>query len=815
MIGYGRLRWLMTTDKNVLLDVQANELSNEAFITPDDISEIGAGCFNNVPIKKFTVSENLNVIQAYAFYNASLKSVKLSPGLHWIGAYAFFNNNLPAIAIPKKVTKIAAGMLQNNQLQSIEMSDEVTKIADCALANNNFTSFHFPKKLRLLGDFALAGNQLTMVWMPDSLEQVGRGALASNLIEQIRFSPNLEQISDHLLSNNRLRAVSFPNKINYIGVKAVYGNFLEQVAMTDSVRKIADYALADNYISNLILSQNLKEIGEGALENNRIKTLNLPNSLEKIGDYAFANNLIAKAIINQDCQLGRGVFDNCPLLNELRIYDWHLLNLNGVARCNFANNEILLQHDKGRQYSYIDQFEQEENLSVARMNELFPQTEEINQTFKIDLLFQWKRLFTSKKGVIDEGILRKIPEEILLLLPPIRENANYIKQGLKNYQALKTKFGCHNEVVYKDLFRMCFSLGLFDGDKAYAKAVYNYLNESISKQTLTPEFLYSGFHEIDLSKSYGRDKARLLQKALGDEYFANTNYLARIFNEYDEIKAFLRKEYDEIIGKNLHAPLKKALGDNSQRSELLWEKLVLNSAKKKPMLADVKYYLENNTYVIRDHNKALAKIIPHLQHVSQSDFDKLQDYYELAKDSWKAIITTADQVLNDYTYEWLAPDNPDNLMLGYLVKCCAKINSTAEDVMVQAMINPYIQNLVLRDENGQIVAKATGYYNKTSNYLLFNNIEAHDQFDRAAAKKAFFRAVDDQVAAYLAEGEALEQVRVGMTKNDLLTDEDLLVEHDDLLENYDYEYYGGEANSDLSGQAILYQAPSKQKKLTK
>ena len=76
-----------------------------------------------------------------------------------------------------------------------------------------------------------------------------------------------------------------------------------------------------------------------------------------------------------------------------------------------------------------------------------------------------------------------------------------------------------------------------------------------------------------------------------------------------------------------------------------------------------------------------------------------------------------------YSYEWLPKQDYINLVLGKYCGCCAHLEGAGFGIMRASMIDKNSQNLALKMENGEIVAKATIYVNRSEQYAVFNTIE--------------------------------------------------------------------------------------------
>ena len=418
---------------------------------------------------------------------------------------------------------------------------------------------------------------------------------------------------------------------------------------------------------------------------------------------------------------------------------------------------------------------------------------------------------TSKKGILEECLLNKIPLEIINSISGSKEHVNEIKQGINKYIELKNKVN----LSYKDnvnLFKTCYVLGLFDGDKEYAKFIYDYiLNEIIINNKYN---IIKIFEKFEIEKGYNKYISKLILEALKDPYFINNlKHISIIYNDYNKIKVFVKNIYKRYI-----YPKKVMLNHKDKLTEE--DKILLNrfnNIKPSVSLNEIKYYLENNKFEFRSQNQELYKIAPYLEGMIKADLDKIEDIYELSKGVKKKLINTKDKDDYNIAYQWSVSDNPYNLVLGYIVNCCAKLGIVGEDIMIQAMINPNIQNLLILNKDKIIIAKATAYYNEEEKYILFNNVEASlklintkNRKEIKEAKEAIKRAVLDQVIAQNNKGVKIKHIRIGMTKNDLFTSRDLKVNYGNYLSNYPYKDYAGDANS-YAGQGILYKREVRRK----
>lgn len=92
----------------------------------------------------------------------------------------------------------------------------------------------------------------------------------------------------------------------------------------------------------------------------------------------------------------------------------------------------------------------------------------------------------------------------------------------------------------------------------------------------------------------------------------------------------------------------------------------------------------------------------------------------------------------DFTYEWLPKQSWDNLILGKRCNCCSHVIGAGAGITRASMVRDDCQNLVIRNKNGEIVAKMTIYVNKEQGYGVFNTAEVNLNYrDDEVIKKIY------------------------------------------------------------------------------
>lgn len=816
-----------------------NQLKNISI--PGNVKVIGEQAFSNNQLTEITLSEGnqrikyrafsdnqletidfpntIQEIESLAFSSNKLTHVTLPSSIKKIGNSAFMGNKIESVSLPANITKIAKGMFAHNKITELHIPDTVEVISESAFASNVITNLHIPKSVKTIENEAFSYNKIVHIHFESGVTNIEEGAFRLNKIESLALPSSLLFIGRSAFSNNKIKELSIPNSVLIISESAFFENKLKNLIIPGSVQSIGGGAFSQNELEELILEDGIKTIHRNAFYRNKIKELIIPDSVMNIEQYAFSHNQLTRVVLPSNLMsIEKGAFSNSPNLNTIEFKGTKINMPQGVNEVIYQNGKLLILGNDFFEIKMFDSNGVEELVTDENLDNIisiFGAQHDIS--FRIQKMREWEKIFTSKSGMVDKDTLQKMGYEIIFSLPATRDNANTIKQGLRSYNEIKNHTNYPFEET-RDLFKMCYAIGLFDGDKTHSNYVKEFIYNQLERGIISQTNIHNTFDTVQLDKGYRRKVAYLIMQAMNDfQYRYQTGFISRIYNDYDEIVRFIEKAYKGHI-RDLNPRIWILEGKeklNSEEEELLHklkeEVIQKERSIEKVNLADVKYYIDNNLFRVRKGNEELSEVMPMLAGMSQKDFDIIQDYFEQAKGTPKEIIQTKDLAGEECTYQWSSGDNPYNVALGPIVGCCARKNGAGEDIMIQSMINPLVQNLLLRDKNQNIVAKATAYYNKKEGYILFNNVEAKETVvkatieQRRALQEALKRAVKDQVVAQSKKGVILKEVRMGMLRNDLFGPDDLKVKKVMLLPNYSYRNYSGDANNPAHGQGILYE----------
>lgn len=144
-----------------------------------------------------------------------------------------------------------------------------------------------------------------------------------------------------------------------------------------------------------------------------------------------------------------------------------------------------------------------------------------------------------------------------------------------------------------------------------------------------------------------------------------------------------------------------------------------------------------------------------------------------------------------FTYEWLSKNDPHNAIMGILCSCCGYITSQFYgDVIARISVTAYdVQNIVVRNVRGEIIAKGTMYIDKKRGYAVINNFELNKKYrqheqspiteygeeisEEGKQREEIFRAFQRGLSAFIEEYDSqnpnnpLQQINIGMRPNRL------------------------------------------------
>ena len=772
-------------------------------------------------------------------------------GITEIGEDAFKGCNAVKIIIPEGVVKIDKRAFYGlRNLREVVFPSTLEIIGEDAFREcHSLKTIHFSTGLKVIGEDAFTYEKsLEYLEIPEGVIEIGKGAFRDNpILKEVKLPESLEKIDVRLFEDCKsLIKVNIPTKIKSIPFQMFNRcKALQDVTFADDLVEIGEDAFCDCYELNPFkIPKTVKSYGVGIRgEHQRAKVitnarkfeeLEIPEGTTRIGDFDFwgltgLKKLVipisVKYIGPEICDSSRDLsfvempFDanysgaftrsNSKLsqirfvyLDEKKKKKTITIDLDSFADMRKCSDRYVIEDmdgnittvtkDEIKKYSieYLLQI-----INLKDWNVKYAYDTQISKG-RYDILAKWHEM--KKKSGQSEN-LPLPPSFVLQTIPLNDEEIKRYYQRHKLFDELLELSKFDKDEQKSDLLKLCYSIGLFSGNKDESTRAYEFVKTNLDNGLLNGDYVHYTYDTYNLKNGYNPKFAEFYIANFSDNYKSLERTSARIYNEFKKIL----KEFKKTDGTVMD-------------------------------MSFVLDYLVNHKYDVRYGNEMLAEEIKkYIDSYSSDDFEVMQDLFEkarrIAEKHSKKIIDTTD-TSKKYSYFWSAGDNPVNMVLGNAVGCCARYNGAGQGIMEASMFDTSVRNLIIYNKDKQIVGKATAYYNARRKYILFNNAEMSQSFlakARAAGKRdafdAILRAVHDQVEVLNADPKKIKvkKVVMGMRYNDLgdeimSRDLPIVTDPDEMLENYHftvstpgaYEYEGDATDPDY-GQVVLWEHEKK------
>jgi len=830
----------MVTKDGELLIVDEDDIIDGEFNQWGGVTSIGDDAFYYIKsLVKIDIPSTVTSIGARAFYNCyNLRTINLPDSIKKIKNNAFENcEGLEYVELPENLTTISESLFNNCiKLTTIKLPSKLRKIEEAAFKNCSYLKdISFPSSLKEIGNEAFFHcYQLDFSSFPDNIEKIGSKAfLGCNFLEEIEIPSKVKEISSSAFKNceglekviiqegvekihsaafkgcTYLKEVSLPESLKYIGNSAFSScSSLSSINIPKKIETI-EFSLFENCsnLKKIILHNQIKEIGSQAFYRTGIEKIKLPNNLTAIGEIAFGscNNLTSIEIPKKTLIVGDSAFVNCYNLKEVKLND--ILEYIG-SNC-FKGCESLEKIKIGRETRIGDHcFEECDKLEeieydgeikiLDNYESLFFDNEEM-KSFIIDLIIKLEDDNKIEHNLMFPGKFIKLLDKDQTKLLMKYENIRYFKDIYNNY----LKNNCNHPDDLRDFYKLAYVLGCFDDEEIVVNSKKINVAQKASvflKQVLDANLLKitecSEIFEDLTIKKYNIDFLKFVTLLDKKDVDNKTNY-------YNFMYLLEKKHLICRIMNNFEEVMKQVVTDEVGR-------VIVNPSIKKR----IDTFLINNTFSdVQIGNEDIVEEFMKFHTTTQKSFDDAQEIRKKAEKTPHHILNgplfeqnimqtikslqseiesksvEAKQILDElyekeFTYEWLNKHDPKNFTLGLYCDCCASIISAlyGKDIMKASITRDDVQNLVIKDNNGRIVAKSTIYVNKKKGYAVFNNIELNRKYGNEAMEndqsddekrdkiyKAFKRGVRAFIDKYneMHPNNPLVQVNIGWGHNKL------------------------------------------------
>ncbi len=695
-------------------------------------------------------------------------------GIKAIGEYAFSHcDKLTNIHIPRGITSIGKGAFYAcSNLSDVTIYSDISELEEDTFAYCRLLGkIDMPDTITEIGDTCFLGcENLSNIYLPLSLKSLGNSVFEDcEILEEVYIPSGLQKMGEKTFKNCvALREINLDCEIDAIRSK----NF--------------ENCLNLEYVN---LPKNLITINESAFFNcELLNELDFPASLEYIGYRAFSYSGLTKiSFMGGDFGICNGSFIDCESLKTIVLHDKSNFDISAFSNCDNLET-VITPHGTFKINDVV------KNLYGGNKGEAINLLSRVNYNSSI----KWPLHLLNS---LDDEMLEKVLS---------KKSTKYFKDV---YEAYKYKFERMSIDDINCLYKFAIYLGCFDNEICLingretnvAQKTCDFLKRVLDSEIIgVGEFRFC-FDKLNIQK-YNPDFINFItqrEKVNGEEFYPNFEYLL----SYKTIISRVLNNFDRINKKKI---IVNGMGRTNS-----------NPTTKNKIESYIKYPSYTSMEV---EDKELAEKLSLIMNVKKDDFENAKIIIKKGKNSRNHILNdelkqdieelknnilseisdskkTLDRIFNkEFAYEWLDKHDIDNLILGAYCDCCATITSSVDygkKILEMAMTADNVQNLVIRNLNNEIIAKATIYVNRKYGYAVFNDIEINTRYGnekfenegkdngtREKIYKTFKKGVEDFVAKYNEENEIpITQVNVGWGNNKLKQTIKRLEKKSDLLLN--------------------------------
>ena len=714
------------------------------------------------------------------------------------------------LTIPEGVTKIKKlNSFYAYAIKHIVFSSTVKTV--CEDAFEGFTeleSVEFNEGLKVIEGYAFSGcSKLKEVILPSTLTSLGESSF-SNCAElaSVSIPDSIWEIREFTFTNNpKLKNVKLPRKLQYIGNNAFANcSQLQQLNLPNSLKAIDSAAFEQNNLLTELEIPPLSEFVNIDMLGTNINKTYLKVSKQQLKDQVLC--ITSKKILEKRYSLSE---NGCCMLLENEDYyfigHYDLTNFKSIVENSYPYSKVKhipnLTNSVGRGFITIGKPNQLTNLIQSEKlpdNSLSLEVfqalmQDQQENKKLDFSFFKKLLKYMNANVIEMpsiSSLARFAYNMGMFYQPITEtrttkSGNTVTENInyahKAFEFIKT----HHKTLFKlDYLDSMVSCKFKPSFTKFLLKTYNEMEDKMQdysnteKSRLISNF-YNKFEEIQETntshKGKQRKKAPTVEKFLQYFIFKYDN----VTEETQELAQFLGRFYQD-----------NEVFDNAVK--ILKEQQVLKIA----------------------HNITEQPI------KEENPFDNINKFkFQFIKDASDVLNYLIDISDETFTYEFLDKHSYTNFILGKLCNCCAHLDGVGYGIMHASMTSSNVQNLIIKNNKGKIVAKSTLYVNRMQRYGVCNNVEINANVlpeDYARIYDKFKQGIYKFVEAYNNENptKTIKQINVGLGDNDLKA---YILKYDyasdKLLKAANYKSFGL-PGQDYSGnssyaQYVVYKAEDK------
>ncbi len=652
--------------------------------------------------------------------------------------------------------------------QDIVLPESVKIIEDGAFAFSNVTRVIITGKLEKIGNYAFSGcQQLTSINLPESLTSLGSECFnnCSQLKEVNLYS--ISEIPEYCFKGcSNLRYVKIGETVKEIGEKA----FLDCVALQD--------------IENL---DKVGNIGDNAFENCKsITTAYLPASCNSKFVYQNCTHL-SKAYIYTD-HIANGVFTNClnlayvKLLSDTKKIDGMAFN-NCINLSNLTVSQKVETIDRLAFYNCPFFYLYKDKDGNNCFSENLPST--VKKPLILKSFFNLNFDFCNEKDVekfsqlqkyseIFNAIKVKVPYEVLakkknlndftfkefaneVIKPNINEIRKMHPSRMESFMFFASRVGCFDNVFLLDR----------NGNETtitVAQKASTFMANVMRNFDLFEQCLFGQYGHGAKTVFVNQDLLGFLSIVDSKKFLPNLNLVIELENDYSGILDFVFNNFDKVQYLKNHYldEVKGVPGSLSWYNAMILAYTHVLYKNVQPQDQDLATEFsksnispQNFEDAVKLRNWATKNGIPH--HIlsiplkeNETEKDKIENLSRQVKRLLRRGKELAVSKHSEFTYEMLDKYDASNPIIGMYTNDCCVINSMfyGSTICQNVITKPDLQHMIVRDKNGDIVAKGTIYVNAEKQYAVINEFSValkykHNEFED---RNGFYENDNDKFA---------------------------------------------------------------------
>lgn len=700
--------------------------------------------------------------------------------------------NQKVVELPGGIVKIAQGAFNHcEDVEKLVIPEGVVSIGEGAFYGCvNLKDVVFPDSLVTVERGAFYKClKLNNVFFFDNVKFLGEEAFGACVgLKNIRLSNNLSFVSSAVfLGCNSLRKIEIPQGVTFIGESAFSGcEMLEEIVLPESVELVESKAF-----EKCARLQNVRVISEKVVfeEGAFCGCEGVETFMLKIVAKNFNENNLSFFERFNFVYKGNGgyLFSLCEINND----EWKKMNLESINQIAGSNNLICL---------YLAEVLHDGDLEkLGNLKYL------LKHILKDEFLFEG--------GRIDESLF----------------NNNRFNLLLKRCEKNSDKSCKVDSLKFYGLFKFAYSIGAFSDDDIQRQKACEAIANYVETFFLPDWFVRDVLSKIKL-KPYNKEWADFVMgknqniynfKELIKYSKIDRKFILDVYDNFENIREFGRSNKGKQKYRKVTIKLCREYFDNS-------EFLNVNSRNADIAKELFKFTRKQETFdnasKIRDEyldGGVKENIIDGgLKETIQSIDEQREIIVSYIRDT---VDVLGEISKSRFTYEYLSKYDPSNFVLGKYCSCCAHLEGVGYGIMRASILHPDMQNLVIRDINGRIVAKSTLYVNRSQGYALFNTFEKDVSYSMSKVEEmiyeTFIRGVKDFVIKYNDQNKEvpITRVNIGSNSNSLYEIfEKRHVKTEDVLAGVHFSLYGirekrYDGDWEKNGQYIILDLKDKSK----